>query len=94
MDVDVDAGHGATEVAPPPRQHARPHGLARGQEGHDVEDDVVGERAEPVLAIGVRRSHGREPVSTRARPEAFRRTGGVRGNCTVEEKQNQRIKKP
>uniref|UniRef100_A0A0E0EVH2 Uncharacterized protein n=1 Tax=Oryza meridionalis TaxID=40149 RepID=A0A0E0EVH2_9ORYZ len=41
------AWHGAPEVAPPLGQHARPHCLARGEEGHDVVEDSIWEVAEP-----------------------------------------------
>jgi hypothetical protein len=38
---DVDAGHRAPEVPPPPRQHTCLHGLPCGEEGQDDVEDVV-----------------------------------------------------
>uniref|UniRef100_A0A0E0M571 Uncharacterized protein n=1 Tax=Oryza punctata TaxID=4537 RepID=A0A0E0M571_ORYPU len=64
--VGVDAGHGAPELTPPSRKHARLHSLARGQEGHDVEDDVVRDVAEPVPVVSVR--WGRDPPPLARRP--------------------------
>ena len=92
--IGVDARNGAPEVAPPPRQHARLHGLARVQEGHDAVEDFVGEVADPVHPGSVRRGLDLPACNCKNappwRPSTQRRfvEQVVRvGNCTRAEEQ-------
>ena len=50
--VDVEARRRAPEVPPPPRKHAGLHNLPRHEEGHDGVEELVGEGAQPVVAVG------------------------------------------
>jgi len=53
---NADGARGLPEVEPAPGEQARPHGVVGGQEGQDVVEDVVRERADEVLAVA---RHGR-----------------------------------
>lgn len=50
-DVDGEIGKQTTEVPPSPREGADPDGGARVEELEDGEQDVVGERAQPVVVM-------------------------------------------
>jgi hypothetical protein len=45
---DAQGGGGFPEVAPAPREQARPHHFVRGEEGEHVVEEVVGEGADAV----------------------------------------------
>lgn len=48
--VNVEAGHGATEVLPPGGQHAGLHHLLGLHKGHDVVDEAIRQGAQAVAA--------------------------------------------
>lgn len=94
MACGVDAGHGAPDVAPPPRQKAGVHGLAGVQEGDGTEQDAGGEGVDPAIRSGNApwRPLFHARVVSRVGHEfgvkgAFTRTGGAHTSCKTEKLQ-------
>ena len=89
--VNAQACGGPPEVAPPPGEHARLHGLLRWEEGEHVVEETVGEVPDTVgeshrrcrtLALPLRRHSVKQAadVDGAARQETIRqREGGENG---------------